>query len=211
MQVKIVRLFLCSLALCLLFKQKANGELYQWTDTDGSVHFSDNPMSIPKGKRPIVRQDDITSSTSTPSRQLTPTPTKQSVPPKKTQQMEQQTTINKATETNKIQAVWSTLKNAILRKDFETASKQFVPILQDQYKTYFKSSPSEVIARFREIKFIEVYSVDDQYAQCGAIRDDPDGTFSYPLNFARGQNGDWKVYGMQNRGGLLALCILPEK
>lgn len=58
MQLKIVRLFLCSLALCLLIQQKANGELYQWTDTDGSVHFSDNPSNIPMGKRPIVRQDD---------------------------------------------------------------------------------------------------------------------------------------------------------
>jgi len=33
-------------------------ETYQWTDTDGSLHFSDTPPS--SGKQPIVQRDDTT-------------------------------------------------------------------------------------------------------------------------------------------------------
>lgn len=50
-------LFLCLLTYCLFRHSESSAELYQWTDSDGSVHFSDSPMVVPKGKKPIVRQD----------------------------------------------------------------------------------------------------------------------------------------------------------
>lgn len=47
-------------------------EIYQWTDADGSTHFSDTPIKAPKGKKPIVRQDGSNISPSLPPR--TPAP-----------------------------------------------------------------------------------------------------------------------------------------
>lgn len=43
---------------CLLFHTHAVAEIYQWTDKDGTVHFSDNLASVPKGKSAIKRQED---------------------------------------------------------------------------------------------------------------------------------------------------------
>ena len=52
--IKVITL-ICALTLC---HSLALAEIYKWTDSDGSVHFSDNPINVPKGKRPIVRQDE---------------------------------------------------------------------------------------------------------------------------------------------------------
>ncbi len=41
-------------------------ETYQWTDTDGSIHFSDTPPS--SGKQPIVQRDDTTVTPSIPTK-----------------------------------------------------------------------------------------------------------------------------------------------
>lgn len=39
-------------------------ETYQWTDTDGAIHFSDTPPS--RGKKPLVERDDTTVTPPTP-------------------------------------------------------------------------------------------------------------------------------------------------
>jgi hypothetical protein len=44
-------------------------ELYQWTDANGTKHFSDNPQNAPTGKPSIVRHDEMMSNNpSLPSR-----------------------------------------------------------------------------------------------------------------------------------------------
>lgn len=43
-----------------------SAETYEWTDSDGSIHFSDTPPS--SGKHPIVQRDDTTVTPSTPSK-----------------------------------------------------------------------------------------------------------------------------------------------
>ena len=52
-------LFIAVSDVSLLF-----AETYQWTDSDGSIHFSDTPPS--RGKKPIVQRDDTTVTPSIP-------------------------------------------------------------------------------------------------------------------------------------------------
>lgn len=53
------KFFIAIFILALFDKSLLFAETYQWTDADGSVHFSDTPpMNSPKGKRPIVRRDE---------------------------------------------------------------------------------------------------------------------------------------------------------
>ncbi|NJD91518.1 MAG: DUF1566 domain-containing protein [Geobacter sp.] len=53
--------------LCVLSLSHSQvfAEIYEWTDNDGTVHFSDRSTKVPKGKKTVVRQDgkDETSST----------------------------------------------------------------------------------------------------------------------------------------------------
>jgi len=80
---------ICALTLC---HSLALAEIYEWTDSNGSVHFSDNPINVPKGKRPIVRQDEkgnVLLSTGRPSTAIAPSNTSE-IDPKVMNEMIQQ-------------------------------------------------------------------------------------------------------------------------
>jgi hypothetical protein len=47
-------------------------ETYQWTDADGTVHFSDSPINAPKGKKTVVRENGSSANSSLPLRNPPP-------------------------------------------------------------------------------------------------------------------------------------------
>jgi hypothetical protein len=56
---------LIAVLLCLLAVSAgaARAETYHWVDSQGNMHFSDNPASVPPSQRAMVRvTDDITTS-----------------------------------------------------------------------------------------------------------------------------------------------------
>jgi hypothetical protein len=63
---------LCTLCIAMLliltipYQSLLFAEIYQWNDTDGSIHLSNNPTDIPKGKKPIVRNDGSSNNISSP-------------------------------------------------------------------------------------------------------------------------------------------------
>jgi len=66
---KILPLTLQSLLACLLAVWVGGGtaraETYHWVDSQGNMHFSDNPASVPQSKKVKVRvSNDITTSNS---------------------------------------------------------------------------------------------------------------------------------------------------
>jgi hypothetical protein len=69
MKLNIFKKSFISLSVLALFHQSlSHAETYQWTDTDGSVHFSDNPVNAPKGKKTIVRENGSSTNSSLPLR-----------------------------------------------------------------------------------------------------------------------------------------------
>lgn len=50
-----------SLAAAAAYCPTAGAETYHWTDSQGIMHFSDNPVSVPQSKKvKVQRRDDIT-------------------------------------------------------------------------------------------------------------------------------------------------------
>ncbi len=50
-----------SLAAVVACSVTARAETYHWTDSQGIMHFSDNPVSVPQSKKvKVQRRDDIT-------------------------------------------------------------------------------------------------------------------------------------------------------
>jgi hypothetical protein len=160
-------------------------EIYKWTDDDGSVHFSDNASDVPKGKHPPVRRDETgINPASSPLK---------STAPIAQQEIVEEDKVDPATEAQ-LQLIWKTLKNAILSGDIETALKQFVPGIQDHYRAVINDPSMKIVARFKEIDRLEVFTVTGKTAQAGAIRREAEGEFAYPVNFVK-NFGEWKILG----------------
>lgn len=63
MKIKAFRKCFFTLLVLALFDQSLLlAETYRWTDADGVMHFSDNPPKTPKAKKPIMQQDNSSSS-----------------------------------------------------------------------------------------------------------------------------------------------------
>lgn len=68
----LLKCFFALSILAILDQSFLLAETYQWTDADGTVHFSDNPMNAPKGKKTIVRENGSDPNSSLPLRNQPP-------------------------------------------------------------------------------------------------------------------------------------------
>ena len=67
---------LLAMLLCLAVSDNSLlfAETYQWTDADGSMHFSDTPpVKATSGKQPVVQRDDTNVNASIPSKRSSTT------------------------------------------------------------------------------------------------------------------------------------------
>ncbi|GBE53869.1 hypothetical protein BMS3Bbin15_00015 [archaeon BMS3Bbin15] len=88
------------------------------------------------------------------------------------------------------------MKTALLAGDAETALTYFVEDSKDRYREKFTQlSDDQINSIFSNIIEFEIYSVNDSIAQCGAIRVESGGTFSYPVTFVKDENGIWNMMG----------------
>jgi hypothetical protein len=170
-------------------------ETYQWNDADGSVHFTDNPINIPKGEQPIMRHERSNNIRPIPSERLTKSRDIVKEAPARENNEEKQFQKVDPKIKAEIQLVWKKLRDAIISGDTETALDQFVPGLQSQYRAMINDPSSNIVQRFKEIIRLEVYTVTGKAAQAGAIRKESEREYAYPVNFVN-NFGEWKIYGM---------------
>lgn len=57
-------IFFMFMMLCILSPSKGFTDTYKWTDTDGTLHFSDNPTNVSSGSGMAITQEDNSSSQS---------------------------------------------------------------------------------------------------------------------------------------------------
>ena len=187
--IKVISLF-CALTL---FPSLALADIYEWTDSDGSVHFSDSPTSVPKGKRPIVRQDEknnLSPSSRQPSSNIAPQKNIQEAPPRTIPKPKNEPSpVDPATKAE-IQLVWQKLRSAILGRDFKAALNQIIPGMHDSFKREFNDPSIDIVERLREVERLEVYTVTEDDAQAGAIKTESDGVYAYPVNFMKNEHGE---------------------
>ena len=95
-----------------------------------------------------------------------------------------------------LQAKWEGMKTALMAGDVTTALSYFVEESRNRYDAIFSQMNSaEIDAVFSSINELRVYSIKGRAAQCGAIRIESGGTFSYPVTFVKDENGIWKLMG----------------
>jgi len=94
-----------------------------------------------------------------------------------------------------LQTIWGEMITALINGDVEGALKYFVAASRDKYRKKFTDPESNIKSIFLSIKELKVHSVNERVAECGAIRIETGGTYSYPVTFVQDENGIWKIMG----------------
>ncbi|MBI5748933.1 MAG: hypothetical protein HZA00_07385 [Nitrospinae bacterium] len=92
-----------------------------------------------------------------------------------------------------LQAIWKEMTTALAKGDIEKALTYFADASKDRYRREFTNLES--IKSILSVKEIKLYSVDERLANCGAIRIEAGGTYSYPVTFVRYEDGIWNILG----------------
>lgn len=95
----------------------------------------------------------------------------------------------------KLQEIWMSMTSALLAGNIEQALTYFIASKRDEYrKTFEEMGRREIQSVFSNIREFELDSLYEDYAECGAIRIEKGGRYSYPVAF-RKISGQWKIYG----------------
>jgi hypothetical protein len=104
--------------------------------------------------------------------------------------------LNKNQIDTLLKAKWEGMKVALMQGDIETSISYFLPASQDQYMQIFTElSTDQIYAIFSNVIDFKVDSLIDGSAECGALRVESDGTYSYPVTVVQDENGTWKIMG----------------
>ena len=187
-ELRILGLILAIL-LCVAINIEA---AYTWTDSEGTIHFSDNPPASPQGQK--VRVKKIT------------------VDP----QQNPERAVSSATETNasrqskndnkdtgydsnvefQLRAVWSEFRNAVARKDANAAANLISANRRDECREGFIQVGSKLDEMKQYVTEIELVYVSGDWAKCRTYREEvlsgKKTRLAFPVNFVK-ENGQWKI------------------
>ena len=106
------------------------------------------------------------------------------------------TVMNKEQLDRLLKAKWEGMKGELLAGDVEKTLSFFMEGSKDTYRAIFTGmSPDDISAAFSPIVDLQVDTVYDNFAECGAIRVESDGRYSYPVTFIKDENGKWMIMG----------------
>jgi hypothetical protein len=91
---------------------------------------------------------------------------------------------------------WNTMKEALLKGDIEGSLTHFVNGSKNNYGNLFQRlTPERINDIFSTVTDISVQTFLGRIAECGAIRNESGGRYSYPVTFAQDEIGLWKILG----------------
>lgn len=166
-------------------------DTYQWFDTDGSVHFSDNPQGIPKGQHSIVRKE--VESSMSPSQ--TPVPVKQIV---KQNRVDTDAIIIPSAKVDpvedaQIRSIWETLLRRLRDRDVKAAVKLFCDESKDQYFGIFTALGNTLPKYADDLRSIGAVYIEGRTAQYRTRRYEPQGLITYYIDFIKNDRGLWEI------------------
>jgi hypothetical protein len=86
--------------------------------------------------------------------------------------------------------------NALMAGDIESALNDIVEEGKDKYRNiYLQLSTEQIRAIFSDVIDFKIYSLSENVAQCGVLRRESGGTYSYPVTFVKDENGIWRIMG----------------
>lgn len=106
------------------------------------------------------------------------------------------TVLNKTQLDTLLKNKWEGMKTALISGDIEKSLAYFVEGSKGRYRAIFVGlTPEQTNSIFSNIIDIKSESVNERAIECGAIRTEIDGTYSYPVTFVKDENGMWMMMG----------------
>ncbi len=88
------------------------------------------------------------------------------------------------------------MKTALMDRDIEKSLAYFIEPTRERYRTVLTGlSAEQVSSIFLRIINIQTDSVTERTAECGAMREETDGIYSYPVTFVKDEDGKWLIMG----------------
>lgn len=89
------------------------------------------------------------------------------------------------------------MKASLLAGNIETALNYFIEPSKDMYRNVFIQMGSDKInSRFSSIFELRLDILYGKLSECGALRNEDDVVFSYPVTFIKDSDGIWKMMGL---------------
>jgi len=96
-----------------------------------------------------------------------------------------------------MKAQWDAMVLELMNGNVEAALGYFEEESRDEYRWLFNDmGSSKINAIFSGVDDLVLDSLNDGIAQCSAIRNETDGSYAYPVQFAKSASGVWKLYGL---------------
>ncbi len=169
---------------------ESRAETYQWVDREGTIHFSDNPQSLPKRSRASVRHDvemsknhnipepkEVTKGQFNDNKQVDFIP-KQS---------------SSAVDGN-LRLLWESHRNALARHDIKTALDMIHPSERTRYQQMFAALSGklpEIVSTYRELNLVRLTGRGAQYE---LVTRENKNRYSYQVDFVKDDNNQWFIY-----------------
>jgi hypothetical protein len=105
---------------------------------------------------------------------------------------ETQTEIQQA-----ITSTWSKISMAMVAGDLERALTYFSVFSRESNRRQLSSFSAERLKSiFGNYETIAIYTIDEGVAECGVIRKEKTGKYSYPVRFVRDLDCEWRLSGL---------------
>lgn len=183
------------------------GEFYKYIDENGNVLFTDDISKVPEAQRSKTENYNYRSDTPNESDYPSESETsdadeylenykeflKEKYGAKETCPDETEAEIQQAIETT-----WSQFKQAMIAGDLDEAFTYISIFHQDENRRKIqdlgKKELKDIYSSFERVQIETLYK-EDGVAECGAIREEKTGTYSYPMRFIRDIDCVWRIQG----------------
>jgi hypothetical protein len=93
-----------------------------------------------------------------------------------------------------LRAKWEEMKGMLVGGDIENSLSYFIPPVRDKYRRIFSELGSgELNAIFTSNYELQLDTLFDREAECGALRLENGRNYSYPVMFIRDADGLWRI------------------
>jgi hypothetical protein len=201
-----IKNFFMLMLILPLFPFPAGAEYYKYVDEDGNVTFTDNLNKIPEEKRsnanvfkPEQSNPRLPPGASANSPQMGDEEAARRLMEMMKKDFGAKGVCPAETEDEAgraIQNTWTKMTRAVIAGDLEATLTYFTIFSRDEYRRRLSGYDKEKLkAIFGSYDSLDIGKFEGRQVECGAIRHEKTGTYSYPIQFNKDLDCVWRIYG----------------